>query len=65
MTLHYEAGGKLPRPVTAIARAQLLSVRSPQPRYYILGTKGSYVKYGVDVQEAQLNTVASPSGALK
>ncbi|KAJ7068142.1 hypothetical protein C8F01DRAFT_1117000 [Mycena amicta] len=59
--LHYPAGGKLPRPVTAIARAQLLSVRSPQPRYYLLGTKGSYVKYGVDIQEDQLKAISSPS----
>nr|GAT54013.1 NAD binding rossmann fold [Mycena chlorophos] len=61
VTLHYDAGGKLPRPVTTVARAQLLSVRSPQPRYYVLGTKGSYVKYGVDVQEDQLNGIASPN----
>jgi phage terminase large subunit GpA-like protein len=59
--MHYEAGGKLPRPVTAIARAQLLSVRALQPRYVILGTKGSYVKYGVDVQEDQLKVIATPS----
>jgi hypothetical protein len=58
--LHYESGGKLPRPVTVIARAQLLSVRTLQPRYVVLGTKGSYVKYGVDVQEDQLKVIASP-----
>ncbi|KAJ6629128.1 hypothetical protein B0H10DRAFT_1988013 [Mycena sp. CBHHK59/15] len=51
----------LPRPVTAIARAQLLSVRSPQPRYMVLGTKGSYVKYGVDVQEDQLKVISTPN----
>ncbi len=59
--MHYEADGKLSRPVTAIARAQLLSVRALQPRYVILGTKGSYVKYGVDVQEDQLKVIATPS----
>ncbi|KAJ7368167.1 hypothetical protein DFH08DRAFT_726531 [Mycena albidolilacea] len=58
--LHYDSGGKLPRPVTVIARAQLLSVRTLQPRYVVLGTKGSYVKYGVDVQEDQLKVIASP-----
>ncbi|KAJ6539212.1 hypothetical protein B0H19DRAFT_1177724 [Mycena capillaripes] len=59
--MHFEAGAKLPRPVTAIARAQLLSVRSPQPRYTVLGTKGSYVKYGVDVQEDQLKVISTPT----
>ncbi|KAJ7086756.1 hypothetical protein C8R44DRAFT_893551 [Mycena epipterygia] len=59
--MHYDAGPNLPRPVTAIARAQLLSVRSPQPRYAVLGTKGSYVKYGVDVQEDQLKAILTPS----
>ncbi|KAF7301390.1 NAD binding rossmann fold [Mycena indigotica] len=58
--LHYAAGGRLTRPVTAIARAHFLSVRSPQPRYYIMGTKGSYIKYGVDVQEDQLKAISSP-----
>ncbi|KAJ7699944.1 hypothetical protein B0H17DRAFT_1047816 [Mycena rosella] len=59
--MHYNAGPNLPRPVTAIARAQLLSVRSPQPRYAVLGTKGSYVKYGVDVQEDQLKVILTPT----
>ncbi|KAJ7179858.1 hypothetical protein C8R43DRAFT_870765 [Mycena crocata] len=59
--MHYDAGPTLPRPVTAIARAQLLSVRSPQPRYSVLGTKGSYVKYGVDVQEDQLKVISKPN----
>ncbi|CAK5275732.1 unnamed protein product [Mycena citricolor] len=58
--LHYAASATLPRPVTAIARAQLLSVRSAQPRYSILGTKGSYIKFGVDPQEDQLKVIASP-----
>ncbi|KAJ6599200.1 hypothetical protein DFH09DRAFT_28570 [Mycena vulgaris] len=59
--MHYDARSDLPRPVTAIARAQLLSVRSPQPRYTVLGTKGSYVKYGVDIQEDQLKAIETPS----
>ncbi|KAJ7499053.1 hypothetical protein FB451DRAFT_1204089 [Mycena latifolia] len=59
--MHYDASPNLPRPVTAIARAQLTSVRSAQPRYTVLGTKGSYVKYGVDVQEDQLKVISTPS----
>ncbi|KAJ7276265.1 hypothetical protein B0H12DRAFT_1084424 [Mycena haematopus] len=59
--LNFEVGANLPRPVTVIARAQLLSVRSLQPRYVVLGTKGSYVKYGVDVQEDQLKVISAPA----
>ncbi|KAJ7667862.1 hypothetical protein DFH06DRAFT_1381800 [Mycena polygramma] len=63
--MHFKAGGKLARPVTAIARAQLLSVRSPQPRYTVLGTKGSFTKCGVDVQEDQLKVISGPSDIHK
>ncbi|KAJ7095251.1 hypothetical protein B0H15DRAFT_828701 [Mycena belliarum] len=59
--LHYAARPDLPRPLTAIARAQLASVRSLQPRYTVLGTKGSFVKYGVDVQEDQLKVISTPA----
>ncbi|KAJ7047504.1 hypothetical protein C8F04DRAFT_1059091 [Mycena alexandri] len=59
--MHFAAGGKLPRPVTVIARAQLTSVRALQPRYVVLGTKGSFVKYGVDIQEDQLKVISTPN----
>jgi predicted dehydrogenase len=35
-------------------RAHFLSARSPQFRYSVKGTRGSYTKGGVDVQEHQL-----------
>lgn len=59
--MHYPAGSALPRPMTAILRAHILSVRSSQLRYLVRGTHGSYTKYGVDVQEDQLKTFNDPA----
>lgn len=36
--------------------------RIPGPTYMLHGTKGSYVKYGLDVQEATLDSGAKPEG---
>lgn len=41
-------------PLQTTLKAHLLSVRSPQLRYIVRGTKGSFVKYGVDPQEDQI-----------
>ena len=38
----------------------MLSVRDPQVRYVVRGTKGTFVKYGVDVQEDQLKVIPGP-----
>ncbi|KAJ7283781.1 hypothetical protein C8J57DRAFT_1171656 [Mycena rebaudengoi] len=59
--MHYPPVPGRARHITAIARAQLSSVRSAQPRYVVLGSKGSYVKYGVDVQEDQLKAIPVPN----
>ena len=37
-----------------------LLVREPTPRYTLHGTRGSFVKYGIDVQEDQLKTGILP-----
>ena len=58
--LRYPAGTVSPHPFTAILRAHILSIRSPQPRYHVRGTKGSFEKYGVDVQEDQLKAMPTP-----
>lgn len=42
-----------------ILRSGML-VREPGPRYMIHGTKGSFIKYGEDTQEAALKTGALP-----
>lgn len=63
--LHYPprqaASGLQPTSFTAILRGHILSVRSPQVRYVIRGTQGTYLKYGVDVQEDQLKVIPSPA----
>jgi len=58
--MHYDVGPKSPYPLTVILRAHILSVRSPQVRYIVRGTKGTYLKYGIDVQEDQLKVISSP-----
>lgn len=60
--MHYPAGSSRKYPLTANLRAHIISVRSPQPRYIVRGTKGTYTKFGVDVQEDQLKAMTSPSG---
>ncbi|KAF5369971.1 hypothetical protein D9758_001186 [Tetrapyrgos nigripes] len=63
--LQYPAGSALPYPLTAILRAHVLSAKSPQLRYLVRGTKGTYTKYGLDVQEDQLKAMASPQGIFQ
>ncbi|KAM5534911.1 hypothetical protein V8D89_011466 [Ganoderma adspersum] len=63
--LHYPprqaASGLQPTSFTAILRGHILSVRSSQVRYVVRGTQGTYLKYGVDVQEDQLKVIPSPA----
>lgn len=58
---HYSAGKVSKHPFTAILRAHILSVQKPQPRYIVRGTKGTYIKYGIDIQEDQLKAIAQPT----
>ncbi|KAF9075973.1 oxidoreductase [Rhodocollybia butyracea] len=62
--LHYPAGSALPYPFTAILRAHPLSARAPQIRFLVRGQKGSYTKYGVDIQEEQLKALTSSSSSF-
>ncbi|CAL1701488.1 unnamed protein product [Somion occarium] len=50
-----------PTSFTAILRGTTLSVRSPQPRYVVRGTGGTFTKFGVDPQEDQLRAIKSPA----
>ncbi|KAG7097114.1 hypothetical protein E1B28_004492 [Marasmius oreades] len=59
--LQYPAGSALRYPLTAILRGHIISVKSPQLRYIVKGTKGTYTKYGVDIQEDQLKAISTPS----
>jgi len=54
ITLHYSATSARPHPLQAILRGHLLTVRDPQLRYVVRGTKGTFSKFGVDLQEEQL-----------
>lgn len=56
LTLYYANGLK------AILKAGML-VKQPGPRFILSGDKGSFVKYGLDVQEAALKAGLSPTGA--
>ncbi|OSC98664.1 oxidoreductase [Trametes coccinea BRFM310] len=63
--LHYPplkaASGVQPQSLKVILRGHILSVRSPQVRYVVRGTHGTYLKFGVDVQEDQLKVIPSPA----
>lgn len=52
--LHYNRTEANPYPLTAILRAHPLSQRIPQLRYVVRGSKGTFVKHGLDVQEEQV-----------
>ena len=45
----------------AILRAHVLSVRSSQMRFKVRGTKGTFIKYGLDTQEDQLKVISKPN----
>jgi predicted dehydrogenase len=57
---HYPAGNNRPHPFTAILRAHILSARSPQLRFVVRGTRGTFIKYGLDLQEDQLKAMSTP-----
>ncbi|KAG6837962.1 hypothetical protein H0H93_008356 [Arthromyces matolae] len=61
---HYPRGPDRPYPLTAILKCSILSARSQQLRFVVRGTKGTFVKYGLDVQEDQLKVMPSPNGIM-
>ena len=63
--MHYDVGPGRVYPLLAILRSHTLSVRSPQVRFIVRGTKGTYLKYGTDVQECQLRVLSSPNAVLE
>ena len=56
LTLYYKSGFK------AILKAGML-VKQAAPRFVLSGDKGSFVKYGLDVQEAALKQGLSPASS--
>ena len=57
---HYPRAETKRYPLTCILRGSILSVRAKQLRYCVRGTKGTYYKTGVDVQEDQLRAAKTP-----
>lgn len=55
--LRYPQGSVSPHPFTAIIRAHILSVRTIQPRFIVRGTKGTFIKHGLDRQEDRLRVM--------
>ncbi|GAA5957067.1 hypothetical protein JCM8115_003948 [Rhodotorula mucilaginosa] len=63
--LHYDPRPDQPSrhlPLLATARGSILSLQDPQSRFTLKGNRATFVKFGVDVQEAQL--VAEGADAL-
>ncbi|KAL7624813.1 hypothetical protein AAE478_004027 [Parahypoxylon ruwenzoriense] len=54
--LFYDSG------LIALVRISVSSVEIRQPRFWVRGTHGSYRKYGLDPQEAQLKSGLKPGG---
>ncbi|PVG04835.1 NAD(P)-binding protein [Serendipita vermifera] len=52
--LHYPRTEKNSHLLTATLRGHLLSLRSPQQRFVVRGSKGTFSKYGMDAQEEQM-----------
>ncbi|TFK55837.1 NAD-P-binding protein [Heliocybe sulcata] len=61
---HYPVRSGGSHPLTVILRAAILSARAPQLRYVVRGTKGTFLKYGLDVQEDQIKAMDSPEGII-
>ena len=53
MDLYYPSPRSSAPPFIVTLRASIVSAMPKQQRFLIKGTKGSYVKYGVDPQERQ------------
>ncbi|KAG8816352.1 hypothetical protein FRC17_000359 [Serendipita sp. 399] len=52
--LHYSRTPSNPFILTATLRGHLLSAREPQERFVVRGSKGTFSKFGFDVQERQM-----------
>ncbi|KAJ7591200.1 NAD(P)-binding protein [Mycena floridula] len=58
---HYQPSSARPHLFTAILRAHILSVTEKQVRFIVRGTRGTFRKVGLDIQEPQLKAMAHPS----
>jgi len=53
--MHYGKTENRPYPLTATIKAHSLSLRNPQLKFLVRGDNGTFVKYGMDVQEDQVS----------
>ena len=53
--MHYDKTENNPYPLTTTIKAHSLSLRNPQLKFLVRGDNGTFVKYGVDVQEDQVS----------
>ncbi|EJD00967.1 NAD-binding protein [Fomitiporia mediterranea MF3/22] len=60
--LRYPATATRKYAMTVLLRGHIISARDPQIRFAIRGTKGTFLKYALDVQEDQLKAMPSPQG---
>ena len=65
LNLHYERGPDRSYPLAVILRSHPLSVKSPQLRFVVRGTRGTYTKHGLDAQEEHLKLISSPRAILR
>ncbi len=61
--MFYPSIGSASAPLIVTTRASILSAIDPQMRFSIKGTDGSYVKYGLDPQEAYLKVGGKARGS--
>ena len=53
--MHYDKTEDKPYPLTTTIKAHSLSLRNPQLKFLVRGDNGTFVKYGIDVQEDQVS----------
>jgi predicted dehydrogenase len=58
--LHYNKAGPEGMPLMATVKAAVVSAEVEQLRFWVRGTKGSFKKFGLDVQEGQLRKGMKP-----
>lgn len=58
LEMHYPPTATRPYPLTATVRSSVMSPVYPQLRFVVKGSKGSFVKYGMDAQLPDLARLA-------
>lgn len=59
--LRYARSEERKHGLNVMLRAHILSARDPQLRFVVRGTKGTFVKHGLDLQEGQMQLASHPN----